>query len=99
MSQLPQTLGGGSNTYKVGSLKRRLDAVILARLDPLTVGNEGTTTKQLVLKNINGDLNIQIAASFSSPTDGTPIMPDDISAGAATMQLTPSVLTPNAGRI
>lgn len=99
MAQRPQTWEGGSASYKVGSLKRRLPAVILANLDSFTAGDLLTTTRQLVLKNLNGDLNIQIAASFASPTDGTAILPSAIPAGAVTMQLTPVVNTPNAGKI
>ena len=99
MAFAPQSMEGGSKSYKHGILKRRIPAVILARLDPLTVGNVATTTKQLVLKNLNGDLNIQIAASFSATSDGTAILPAVIPAGAATIQLTPVVNTPNAGKL
>jgi hypothetical protein len=99
MSQLPQTLEGGANSYKVGSLKRRIPAVILATLDNSSVSDLGTINAQLVLKNLNGVLKIQIAASFASVDDGSAITPDEVPAGAATMQLTPAVLTPNQGRI
>ncbi len=95
---LPQTWEGGANSFKVGSLKRRLPAVVIARLSPgATTDND--TARQLVLKNLNGDLKIQIAASFSSPTDGTPLLPAVIPAGTVTMQLTPVVNSPNSGKL
>lgn len=99
MSFSRQTQEGGTSSFKVGSLKRRLPAVIIARIDPGTVGGTGVITRQLVLKNLNGDLKCQIAASFSSPTDGSPLLPAVIPAGFATIQLTPVVNSPNAGKL
>jgi len=95
----PQTAEGSTNSIKRGVLKRRLPAVILARLDPLTPAASAVVPFRLQLKNISGDLNCHICGSFSSPTDGSPINPAFLGPGAVTMQLTPSVLTPNAGRI
>lgn len=99
MAQRPQTWEGGTGSYKVGSLKRRLPAVTLAILDSDTAGDANTTSRQLVLKNLNGDLKIQIAASFGATSDGTALLPAVIPAGTATIQLTPVVNTPNAGKL
>lgn len=100
MSQMPQTLGGGTQGFKVGSLKRRLDAVHLAKLDPSTSGAvSGTATFRIVLKGLNGDLNIHLLAGVVSPDGQTLVDPSQVVAGAATMQLTPVQNLPNAGRV
>lgn len=95
---LPQTIGGGSHGFKVGSLKRRLDAVTVAILDPLTTGTTGTANFQLFLKNLNADLSVHLFGAFSSP-DQSGLDPSIIPAGAVTIQLTPRALTPNVGRV
>lgn len=99
MAQFPGLWEGGSNSFKAGSLKRRLPAVTVARLDSSMEGNTDTIVQRAILKNLNGDLNIQLVAAFGGPADGQPITPDLIAAGAATMQLTPVVDSPNAGKI
>jgi hypothetical protein len=99
MDRPPQTWEGGSNTFKVGSLKRRLPAVVLATLDSQQASDLGIVAQQIVLKGLSGTLKIQIMAAFSSVDGLTPISPDLVPAGAATIQLTPAVLTPNAGKI
>jgi hypothetical protein len=99
MDRLPQDWEGGSNTFKIGSLKRRLPAVVLATLNSSQTSSLGTINQHIVLKNLSGSLKCQIMGSFSS-IDGKPaIVPASIPAGAVTMQLTPVVLTPNAGKI
>lgn len=99
MSLLPGTREGGTDTFKVGSLKRRLPAIILATLDSSQSSDHGVVDQQIVLKNLSGTLKVQIAASFTSVDGLTPISPDLVPAGAATLQLTPAVLTPNGGKI
>src|SRR5882724_11011523 len=98
---MPQTRLGGTNSFKVGSLKRRLDPVIVAILDN-TVGGPAvptSETRRIVLKNLNGDLNIHVCAAAVGPTDGTSIQPAELAAGAATMQLTPVVYTGTQSKI
>jgi len=99
MDRPPQTWEGGSNTFKIGSLKRRLPAVVLGIFRSDETSNIGTVSQQIILKNLNGSLKIQIMAAWASIDGDTPVTPDDIPAGIATMQLTPVVLTPNAGKI
>lgn len=99
MDRPPQTWEGGSNTFKIGSLKRRLPAVVLATLNSGVTSSLGALQQHIILKNLNGSLKVQIMGSFSSVDGKTPIIPANIPAGAVTMQLTPVVLTPNAGKI
>jgi hypothetical protein len=93
--EYPNTRIGGTNSYKLGSLKRRLDPVVVAVLSSATEANGNVTLAQLVLKGISGDLNIHIAAAPVGLTDSIPIIPSTIPAGWATMQLTPVVLCGN----
>jgi hypothetical protein len=95
----PDSRIGGTNTYKVGGLKRRLDPVIVANLVSLQALGTGTPLQRLVLKGLSGDLNIQIAAAPVGLTDSTPIIPSQVPAGFATMQLTPVVVCGNQPKI
>jgi hypothetical protein len=100
MAFAPQTREGSSNSIKRGDLKRRLPVVVLAVLDGGTTGaTSGTVTFRVQLKNLSGDLNVHVLAGFGSPNSQGTIEAAAIPAGAATMQLTPTQLTPNAGRV
>lgn len=100
MSFSPQTAEGSANSIKTGNLKRRLPAVVLAVLDPNTSGAvEGTADFRVQLKNLSGDLNVHVMAGFGSPNSQGTIEAGAVAAGAAVMQLTPTQLTPNAGRV
>lgn len=95
----PDSRIGGTNSYKVGSLKRRLDPVIVANLSSAFVSDVLTPTQRLVLKGLSGDLNVHIAAAPVGLTDSTPILPSAIAAGFATMQLTPVIVCGNQAKI
>lgn len=90
---------GGTNSYKVGALKRRLDPVIIANLTSALPTDLLIPTQRLVLKGLSGDLNIQIIGAPVGLTDSTPIIPSQIPAGFATMQLTPVVVCGNQPKI
>lgn len=99
MTMFPNTRIGGTDVYKVGALKRRLDPVIVANLIPTLTANNATPKAQVVLKGLSGDLNVQIAAAPVGSTDGQPILPGVLFAGWANMQLTPVVLCGNQPKI
>ena len=100
-SPIPNARLGGSHTYRVGELKRRLDPVTVMIADgTLNVSSSpASITRRCVLKGISGDLNIQIAAAGVSPTDGTAIEAGVFGNGVANMQLTPVVWTGNQAKI
>jgi len=97
MSLLPSTRQGGSKSWQVGSLKRRLPAVRFANLvlgDPST----GFATATLKLTGLSGNLDVQIAGGFVT-ADGTLLRPAQIMPGGVTMQLTPVNNFGDAGRM
>lgn len=95
MSGIPDSRVGGTNSYKIGALKRRLDPVVVALLDSTVEADGNTTSVQVVLKGISGDLNCHIAAGPIGKSDGASIMPVSFPAGMGTMQLTPVVMQGN----
>ncbi len=100
MSFGPQSREGSATSIKHGLLKRRLPAVEIAYLDPNISGAvEGTMDFRLQLKNLSGNLNVHIYAGFATPDSQGGIEAADVTAGAATIQLTPTELTPNNGRV
>lgn len=90
---MPGTREGGPNSFKVGSLKRRLPIVTIAQLS--TTDETGPTTAQtirLLLKNLNADLKCHIMASVVSNQGNVPIRPSDVPTNGATIQLTPKAI-------
>lgn len=98
---LPQNRLGGSNTYKCGELKRRLDPVTVMIADGTLLFQPvpALITRRVILKGMSGDLNIQIAAALVSATDGTAIEASAVVNGTANIQLTPVVWTGNQAKI
>ena len=90
---------GGTNSYKLGCLKRRLDPVIVANFAQFALGNATVFNAQVVLKGLSGDLNVHIAAAPVGSTNSTPILPSAILPGWAEMQLTPAIICGNQPRI
>lgn len=99
MSGVPDSRIGGTNSYKIGALKRRLDPVIVATMNSAFITDLSTPRAQVILKGLSGDLNVHIAAAPVGSTNGAPITPDQIPAGWATMQLTPAIICGNQPRI
>lgn len=95
MSEFPNTRLGGTNSYKLGDLKRRLDPVVIMIFSSATDGEGGQLTARVVLKGLSGDLNVHILAAPVGVNDSQPLTPDMFAAGWATMQLTPVVLCGN----
>lgn len=103
---MPLTRMGGSDVYKRGSLKHRLESQTFARLaGGVTVTGAATETQRFKLTGLSGALNVQIAAGFV-PVDGGDvsgqgalITPARIPAGGATMQLTPITNFGDKGRV
>jgi len=88
---------GGPDTFKRGSLKRRLPATVIAYLS--TSDETGPTTVQtcrLLLKNLNATLKCHIVGGVISNVGEDLIRPSEVPAGAATMQLTPKVIPPDS---
>lgn len=105
MTNRPNTQQGGQTGVFAGSLKRRLATVPLARLSSTAEGSDFVTqTSRLLLKNLMGDLNVQIAVGVvSTVTPGTgfttPLRPEDYPAAGTvfgTVQLTPINNFPDA---
>lgn len=92
MHGLPNVSEGGTHGVLIGALKRRLKTITIARLST----SEGTTlgvsaNSRLLLKNLNGVLNVQLAVGVLS-VSGSPLRPSQYpAAGTAfgTVQLTP----------
>jgi hypothetical protein len=87
---------GGPDVFKRGSLKRRLPGAVISKLS--TSDESGPTTAQtvrLLLKNLNADLKLHIAASVVSAIGNVPIRPSQVPAGAATIQLIPKIIPPD----
>ena len=92
------TQEGGETGVFVGSLKRRLKAIPLARF--INTGESGTITSEtmfrLLLTGLNGTLNVHIAVGIEGDTGF--VRPSDVPAGGATMQLTPINLFPEVAK-
>jgi hypothetical protein len=85
----PNTQEGGTTAIFAGSLKRRLKAVPLAIFNnaPESGNIDNGTTFRLLLKGLNGILNVHIAVGIEGATGV--VRPSQVPAGGATMQLTP----------
>jgi hypothetical protein len=98
---LPNTQQGGTTGVQGGSLKRKLETIVIARLS----SSEGTTlagvtTFRLLLKNLFGVLNLHIACGLDPADSGNVIRPAAIPVnGAGTMQLTPINNFPDAKKV
>lgn len=97
MSLIPQTRQGGTKSWQVGSLKRRLPVQRFATLKAVGA-NTGIQTATFKLTGLSGALSIQIAAGLLAP-DGTMVRPSQYLAGGITMQLTPINNFGDAGRM
>lgn len=86
---------GGTNSYKLGDLKRRLDPVVIMIFSSGVEADGNQRTARVVLKGLSGDLNVHILAAPVGVSDSQPLTPDLFAAGWATMQLTPVVLCGN----
>jgi len=87
---------GGPDTFKRGSLKRRLPATVIAYLSTSDeTGPLGVQTCRLLLKNLNADLKCHIVAGVISNVGEVPIRPEDVPPDAATLQLIPKVIPPD----
>lgn len=98
MRNLPNTQEGGTTGVFAGSLKRRLKAIPLVRMDASGAAStipDGTTFR-LLLTGLNGTLNIHIAVGIEGTTGV--VRPSDVPAGGATMQLTPINLFPDVAK-
>jgi hypothetical protein len=85
---------GGPQVFKKGSLKRRLPIVTVAQLSLTdSSGPAGVQSRRLLLKNLNADLKVHIVGAVVSANGNTPVLPASVPAGAATMQLTPKVIS------
>jgi len=87
---LPLTRSGGSDTYKRGILKRRLDSQLFATINPgIAVTGAATETARFKLTGLEGTIKVQIAAGYQM-ADGSYFDPTlYFIPGAVTMQLTP----------
>lgn len=90
------TQEGGTQAFRVGSLKRRLKTIPLLNFNPVgaTTINSGQVYR-LLLTGLNGTLNIAIMVGIEG-TNGSVIRPASVPAGGGTVQLTPINLFPDA---
>lgn len=90
---LPLTRAGGTDSYRRGVLKRRLDSQLFANLSGGNVPvNPPTETARFKLQGLEGTLKVQIAAGFQSPSGAyldPNVVAQQIPSGTITMQLTP----------
>ncbi len=96
---MPGIREGSGDAFKRGSLKRRLPAVAIVNLDSSgegSISDGATRTYTLILKNLNADLKIHIAAGPVAETSQAPIKAADVPALAMTMQLTPIANSPSS---
>lgn len=99
----PNTQEGGTTAIFQGSLKRRLKGIPLVRFSSSAEGTSLAATQnfRLLLKNLSGDLNVQIAAGINATGSGGPIRPNQYPAPGtafATLQLTPINNFPDANQ-
>lgn len=89
MRNRPNTQEGGTTGVFAGSLKRRLKAIPLAIFNSAAeTGNiVNGTVFRLLLKGLNGILNVHVAVGIEGATGV--VRPSQVPAGGATMQLTP----------
>jgi len=96
---MPGLKEGSGESFKRGSLKRRLPAVALVNLDASGDGSidDGLTrTYTLLLKNLNSSLKVHVAAGPVGEVSNTPINAADVPALSMTMQLTPIANSPTS---
>ncbi len=89
---------GGADTYKKGSLVRRLKPVRLVNF--LTSGDiqSGTITRKLLIQGLSSSVIVHIACAIEGP-QGQPVVPSDYPTTPGTMQLIPIVNPPEGNRI
>jgi hypothetical protein len=98
MRNRPNTQEGGGTAVFAGSLKRRLKAIPLVIFNSTSeTGNIDTNTRfRLLVKGLNGDLNVHIAVGIEGATGF--VRPSDVPVGGANMQLTPINLFPDVAK-
>ncbi len=91
---------GGTQGFRFGDLKHRLPSIPLVALNsapgetvPLM---EDNTTFRLVVKGLSGVLNVHVSVGIEGETGF--VRPEDVPAGAATMQITPINLFPDVAK-
>jgi hypothetical protein len=89
---------GGTDSFQSGSLKRRMPAVEVARMDPTIISGPLALpqTVRLLLKNLYGVLDIQIACGLAG-IDGTRVRPTNYPPSPGTLQITPLNNFPDTG--
>lgn len=90
------TKQGSTDTFKVGSLKRRLDPITIALLNTVApTDSVDRFAARLLLTGLNTDLTVHVAVAITNDNQ-TPIEPANYPVNPGTIQLIPRVIPPGA---